>query len=1044
MENLEAMIEILYKRVSVQSVIEGSVNYSDFDKDEFLRMANAYILHYSGNEAANLFDYFVDMFYRVAPREGRQISDKLNVFEPVFYYAQEFLSIRNNEVLCRYSKLPDWRRMTTELSEDMIVTAFLAKNVRYSNMKFRGFSWKRVIGHDNAQLNSIIRRGISENHSHLNGAAPIFQVSWISLMNNVSNSRFGSLLHSYDKDRRYMNVYYGSTYKETSFYQKYMQAVLIRLLLYSKLSGKRLKIGDYKMDSMELLEFLHFPPVQISPQSREVYLSEEILGWMENRFEQNSRKEYFLRELILELLAGYLDEQRGLTDVLHLNPELAGIINGSLGVRILNENQVRRLLIRNEGAPLSQVFLRMLSLIGRISLEDVEELFWDEREFHDIWDDRTFINVKALLNNPDDLAREQDSIQTSIDVFRLGGGKDVDGVRFLDYALNDVEFLGTDKERANFIFAGERNLMYKMFRKIYLNEQEEMSGYFNLFYAYLLIKEGIRSELIQSNQNIGFINFQKYQSRKGDLLADAIYANEYTRLAVSEGILSGNIKRMEVRIAPQLTVEDDYEYINKLDKLLIPHESWKDRLFYTIHFIKAADQRLSDTGYIYCRHYRKRQDYEKMAKVLTDLREKYPYVGGRILGIDAAANEIGCRPEVFAPVFRYLKKHRHTYQTAKGRRKLPQLNATYHVGEDFLDLADGLRAIEESILFLNLGSGDRLGHALALGIDVQDWYAKKHYTIALPRQDYLDNLVWVFHKLIEYDIKGFENLKEWIQSEFSIRFSELYYCNISAGEIQAIMKAASERTKIEYRDIDSKMLNMEIFNYYHAWQLRGDEPELYEFGYFDESKYLDKQEDYQVNFLYPEDFELRRFPEIALIYYMYHYNGKIREYGNKTVEVHIQKNYVDATVMIQKALQREIAKRGIAIETNPSSNFLIGTFRQYEKHPIFQFYNKGLVNDPDLLNDCPQISVSINTDDQGVFSTSLENEYALLASALEFATDKNGILLYHEADIYDWLDRVRIMGNEQSFGNLISKENERDEEYNGESSKLHSEAFKRI
>ena len=147
---------------------------------------------------------------------------------------------------------------------------------------------------------------------------------------------------------------------------------------------------------------------------------------------------------------------------------------------------------------------------------------------------------------------------------------------------------------------------------------------------------------------------------------------------------------------------------------------------------------------------------------------------------------------------------------------------------------------------------------------------------------------------------------------------------------------------------------------------------------------------------------------------------------------------------IQKALQREIAKRGIAIETNPSSNFLIGTFRQYEKHPIFQFYNKGLVNNPDLLSDCPQISVSINTDDQGVFSTSLENEYALLASALEFATDKNGILLYHEADIYDWLDRVRIMGNEQSFGNLISKENERDEEYNGESSKIHSEAFKRI
>ena len=48
------------------------MSYSDFDKTEFLRMANAYILHYSENEAANLFDYFVDMFYRVvsASKDG--------------------------------------------------------------------------------------------------------------------------------------------------------------------------------------------------------------------------------------------------------------------------------------------------------------------------------------------------------------------------------------------------------------------------------------------------------------------------------------------------------------------------------------------------------------------------------------------------------------------------------------------------------------------------------------------------------------------------------------------------------------------------------------------------------------------------------------------------------------------------------------------------------------------------------------------------------------------------------------------------------------
>jgi hypothetical protein len=35
------------------------------------------------------------------------------------------------------------------------------------------------------------------------------------------------------------------------------------------------------------------------------------------------------------------------------------------------------------------------------------------------------------------------------------------------------------------------------------------------------------------------------------------------------------------------------------------------------------------------------------------------------------------------------------------------------------------------------------------------------------------------------------------------------------------------------------------------------------------------------------------------------------------------------------------------------------------------------------IDNCPQLSVSINTDDLGIFDTSLENEFALMAAALE-------------------------------------------------------------
>ena len=67
------------------------------------------------------------------------------------------------------------------------------------------------------------------------------------------------------------------------------------------------------------------------------------------------------------------------------------------------------------------------------------------------------------------------------------------------------------------------------------------------------------------------------------------------------------------------------------------------------------------------------------------------------------------------------------------------------------------------------------------------------------------------------------------------------------------------------------------------------------------------------------------------------------------------------------------------------------------------------------MKECPQIWVSINTDDQGVFNIKLENEYALLARALEMEVDENGKQIYSKTMIYDWLNEIRKMGLRQSF-----------------------------
>lgn len=1016
MENLETMIQLLYKRVSLKKVITGKLQYNPFDQKEFLRMAKAYIFHYSEDEAVNLLNYFLDVFYKAAPLEGRQISNELNVFEPLFYFANKFLVKRNNEIVCRYRFLMEWRKMTTVLSEDMFIAAYYARNSTLLEMMNEGFSWKRVIGHDNAALNAIVRRGISENHCHLNGAAPIFQISWISLMNNVKMSQFANYLKTYDDNKRFTNIAYEGIYEEESLYQKYIQAVLIRLLLYSMISGKRLKIGNYDIAFRNVQDFLCIPPVRMAMNVQEVYMDEMVLSMILEELDGDMWKTYTYKELIIKIISSYQkvrgEETRGSDVFWELNPELACILQNPIGEYLLDGNRVREILCCSTGISLSQLFVRILAANGRISLEVIETIFCDKGLFLDIWDRRTLENVKELLANSQVVEWEKENIQSIIDSLRFEEQDESNKKRKLDYALKDLDYMRRDCEDPSFVYAGERWIMYMMFRKIYMNPKK-YSEYFNLFYAYLLIKESIRSELVQSNENVGFRNFQIYQDRKSNLLADEIYKSEFTRLAVSDSLNSGNLLKMEVRIAPGADVEQNRQTIQRLDELLAGKREEKERLFYVVHFIKEADEKIQNTDYIQCRHHQKRKRLEKEAFALAELRERYPLAGERILGIDAASSEIGCRPEVFAPVFRYLKKHRSSYLTVRGTQEVPQLNATYHVGEDFLDPADGLRAIEEAVLFLNLESGERLGHALALGIDVQEWYRQKRYRVALPVQDYLDNLVWIFHKLFQYDIKGFESLKEWIQSKYSELFGKLYYINISQGEIKEIIR--------KHPNIGYNMMDMGIFNYYRAWELRGDDPEIYELGYFDKHKYLERGEEFRINFLYPKDFERRQIPEIALIHYMYHYNRKVREDGARTVEVYIPRNYVGAVAAIQKAMQKDIARRGIAIETNPSSNFLIGTFRQYEKHPILQFFNKGLVHDFEQMKECPQLSVSINTDDQGVFSTSLENEYALMACALESVCDENGEEAYNKADIYDWLDKIRIMGNEQSFANLSAK-----------------------
>ena len=82
---------------------------------------------------------------------------------------------------------------------------------------------------------------------------------------------------------------------------------------------------------------------------------------------------------------------------------------------------------------------------------------------------------------------------------------------------------------------------------------------------------------------------------------------------------------------------------------------------------------------------------------------------------------------------------------------------------------------------------------------------------------------------------------------------------------------------------------------------------------------------------------------------------------------------------------------------------------RYDEHPIFRF--KAITNKVGGYN----LSVTINTDDLGIFQTSLDYEYALLAAAALKKKDSNGNKLYVKADVIKWLEDIRNNGEKYRF-----------------------------
>lgn len=250
---------------------------------------------------------------------------------------------------------------------------------------------------------------------------------------------------------------------------------------------------------------------------------------------------------------------------------------------------------------------------------------------------------------------------------------------------------------------------------------------------------------------------------------------------------------------------------------------------------------------------------------------------------------------------------------------------TYHAGEDFYHVLSGLRAIYETVKFCDLRQSDRIGHATAAGINIADWYKTIKDGFCISKSEWMDNLVFTVSFIENRQIKELYEVIPLLIFKIEKMFSEIYGESLNFAQIEKLWNLRAE--KLNSDKIKKSGLEKFIEKYYS-------------------SEYLKKKNE---EILYMTDIEYLSVENLNIL---------------------------------QKEILKYLHEKEIIIETLPTSNFRIGFYDSFSSYQLFNWF--------DLFEkDEPLPPILIGTDDPGIFSTNIFNEYALIYCYLVYEKNKN-------------------------------------------------------
>lgn len=525
----------------------------------------------------------------------------------------------------------------------------------------------------------------------------------------------------------------------------------------------------------------------------------------------------------------------------------------------------------------------------------------------------------------------------------------------------------------------------------YMRNADKDTFFFRLFWQYIRIKNQVFQSKVQGNLIKGLLHFQNYYKRSVAFKGKRDTSLTYWKIIMLNQFQNAHLKKLELRtgFGNGISIETIKRDIKKVMtsflrayKEIIEENYSKleaPQVGLIFHMIKEPDHKEYEKCWQnYCAmdecelYFKELQNkYMKQVIALNSLREETPFLSDYILGIDVASVENSTEPWVFAPVYEKARNsdtHKTTYINSENWDRVKNLGFTFHAGEDFRHLATGLRRVDEVIEHFKFHAGDRIGHGIALGLKVEKW-VKNNKIVVIPRGEYLDNLLWIWglYKDGKYE------------QDFSMGYLE-----------HEILKYA--------QSIYRKMDGINPYSLWRAYRTRFE-------SFIPKKSYScgEKEVNNKLFCQYVSNSEAEMWDELKIAH-AYH----CQIYLERMLEpIQVEINQQDEKILrqVQKVVVHKISNEGIVIETNPTSNVVIGEIESIFEHYIHNLNQRGLGSKENEEN---AVMISINSDDPSVFNTNVSNEFAYVFYSLQ----EKG---YTREEAITWIDKIRRYGMESSF-----------------------------